>query len=156
MKSDKKSFSVYVKSKSKARETIGPLTDGSNLTYDYGEMSTILNNYFMSVFTTDPPADVAYMDKNNGKIVSDILITPEIVRKTIDSLKPSTSKDPNGFTNKFLKDFKNDLKVPLSLLFNKMMQTGQVPEDWRTAHVTPIFKKRSKESTKQLQTHITY
>ena len=36
------------------------------------------------------------------------------------------------------------LCVPLSIIFNKSMNEGCVPQDWKLANVTPIFKKGSK------------
>jgi len=37
-----------------------------------------------------------------------------------------------------------EISLPLSLLFQKLYQAGDVPEDWRAANVTPIFKKGKK------------
>jgi len=36
---------------------------------------------------------------------------------------------------------------PLSIIFERSWRTGEVPEDWRMANVTPIFKKGKKEDT---------
>ena len=36
------------------------------------------------------------------------------------------------------------LAHPITLLFNQSLRTGQVPQDWRTASITPIFKKGSR------------
>ena len=33
---------------------------------------------------------------------------------------------------------------PLCLIFNRLIQDSSVPEDWKIANVTPIFKKWSK------------
>jgi len=34
---------------------------------------------------------------------------------------------------------------PLSIIFERSWRTGEVPEDWRKANVTPVFKKSKKE-----------
>ena len=34
---------------------------------------------------------------------------------------------------------------PLSIIFERSWRTGEVPEDWRKANVTPVFKKGKKE-----------
>jgi len=34
---------------------------------------------------------------------------------------------------------------PLSIIFERSWRTGDVPEDWRKASVTPVFKKGKKE-----------
>ena len=40
-----------------------------------------------------------------------------------------------------LKELQNELVTPLCILFNKSLQEGKIPDDWRTANVTPIYKK---------------
>jgi hypothetical protein len=34
-----------------------------------------------------------------------------------------------------------EVLLPLEVIFNKSLTTAQVPSEWRTANVTPIFKK---------------
>ena len=38
------------------------------------------------------------------------------------------------------------LCVPLASIFSKCQEEGVVPEDWKLANVTPIFKKGSKSA----------
>ena len=44
-----------------------------------------------------------------------------------------------------LRELAEVLADPLSIIFERSWRTGEVPEDWRTANVTPIFKKGKKE-----------
>ena len=37
-----------------------------------------------------------------------------------------------------------ELSLPLYLIFRKTLDSGSLPADWKTARVTPIFKKGSK------------
>ena len=39
-----------------------------------------------------------------------------------------------------------ELSAPLTLLFQVSLQRGQLPNDWKHANVTPIFKKRSRSA----------
>ena len=110
-------------------------------------MCEALNSYFVSVFSKDTNVDpIPCPDANNSQVINDCEISPQIVAKFIDKLKCTNSKDPNGYSNRFLKDFKNELKFPLSKIFNYSLNTGNVPCDWRKANVMPIFKKGQKSS----------
>jgi len=82
----------------------------------------------------------------NISVISDVYISPDLVKRKLDNLKPSSSKGPDGITPRFLKDFSNVLADPLSIIYNKSVSTGEVPVDWKLANVTPIFKKGSKSS----------
>ena len=84
---NKRAFSHYVKSKNKCKEGIGPLSENGNLVHDDGQMCTILNNYFISVFTRDTSGSVTnYSDKNDGHVISNLKYTPAEVLKTIETM----------------------------------------------------------------------
>jgi len=44
-----------------------------------------------------------------------------------------------------LRELADVIAEPLSIIFERSWRTGEVPEDWRKANVTPIFKKGKKE-----------
>jgi len=44
-----------------------------------------------------------------------------------------------------LRELADVIFEPLSIIFERSWRTGEVPEDWRKASVTPIFKKGKKE-----------
>jgi len=52
---------------------------------------------------------------------------------------------PNGMHPRVLKELADVIAEPLSIICEKSWRTGEVPEDWRKANVTPIFKKDKKE-----------
>ena len=70
--------------------------------------------------------------------------SPQTVANKIRTMKISSSTGPDGISTRFLNDNIVGVSVPLSILFNKSLQSGLVPDDWRTAFVTHIFKKGSK------------
>jgi hypothetical protein len=43
-----------------------------------------------------------------------------------------------------LKELVDEIAPALVIIFQRSLQYGEVPEDWKTANVTPIFKKGSK------------
>jgi len=40
-----------------------------------------------------------------------------------------------------LKEVADEIAEPLTEIFNKSVSEGVVPQDWKIANVTPIFKK---------------
>ena len=53
---------------------------------------------------------------------------------------------PDKITAKVLLELKDELAIPLCIIFMKSLKEGKVPRDWKLANVTPIFKKGKKES----------
>ena len=67
-----------------------------------------------------------------------------MVAEKINKLKSTSAPGPDKISARFLKEYVNVISYPLLLLFESSMRSGIVPQDWRLANVTPIFKKGSK------------
>ena len=81
---------------------------------------------------------------SKGVSISDINITPESVKKKLLNLNPSKAQGPDGIPPKILKELSEELSWPLCTLFNLSLETGVVPDDWKTAEVVALFKKGTK------------
>ena len=51
------------------------------------------------------------------------------------------SPGPDGWHPHFFKEAALELSKPLAVLFQKSLDTGIVPNDWKVADVAPVFKK---------------
>lgn len=142
-------FSRYIKSKSKTKTTIGPLknSDG-NLSNSLGDMTEILNTYFASVFQEEDLTSVPEKERETEVTLSLIEISVQKVRDKINKIKYHSAAGPDGITSMFLKETKNQIASPLSMIFAKSLEDGRVPCDWKKANVTPIFKKGAKSEPK--------
>ena len=139
---NKRPFSAYVKSKTKSRANVGPLKVNGEVVSDNKKMAEILNDYFTSVFTKEPPGPVPKPTVlPSHTVISDIVFDVCKVKKRLQALKPDSAPGPDRITTRFLRDYADLIAPPLTHLFNKSMQEGAVPEDWKRANVTPIFKK---------------
>ena len=84
----------------------------------------------------------------NGPAKSESLdfvhFTKDSVLNKLRSLKEGKSPGPDGFSVSVLKKCANSLADPLSVLFNQSIDTGILPLDWKTALITPVYKKGDK------------
>jgi len=60
---------------------------------------------------------------------------------------PNTHKSmgPDGIHLRVQRELAEELAKPLSITYQQSWLTGEVPDDWRTANMTPIYKKCQKE-----------
>ena len=142
----KNNFNKYVKSRLGKQTGVGPLIDDNkNVTSKGEEMAEILNNYFSSVFTEDTTgADINIEDLNFDNPVDGITVTKQDIEEKIDKLKPGKAPGPDGISTTLLIKLKYVISIPLQILFQKSIDKGSVPLDWKKAKVIPIFKKGSK------------
>jgi Reverse transcriptase (RNA-dependent DNA polymerase) len=108
-------------------------------------MAKLLNDYFSSVFSEEgdgavPRADQCDVDDN----LVDVVVDEQTVRKKIRSLKPASAPGPDGMGSLLLKELVDQVVKPLTINFNNSLTSSAVPEDWRRANVTPIYKKGTK------------
>ena len=142
---NKRPFNAYIKSKTKSRSNVGPLKVNKTIISENKDMAKILNEYFTSVFTSEPPGEVPPVEKlPTESILDNIFFTAEQVRKKLVALKPNSAPGPDKISSRFLKNNAGAMAPALAMIFNKSMSEGSVPEDWKLANVTPIFKKGSK------------
>ena len=144
-KENPKTFWQYVRSKSKCVSGISPLDKGDgNLAFDNKDKADILNTFFSSVFTREDTENVPDLEpggRSNHIFLSDIVVTEDAVRKKLSSLNPYKAHGPDGIPPKVLKELSNELAKPITIIFNKSLQSGMVPSEWKTAEVVAIFKK---------------
>ena len=69
-----------------------------------------------------------------------------MVGSKIKRLKPDSASGPDLVSSRTLLETADILSVPLSLMFTRSLEEGVVPDEWRKANVTPIFKAGSKMS----------
>ena len=70
---------------------------------------------------------------------------PTEILHTINSLKAKKSTGPDNISSYLIKKIKSPLSSPISLLINKSLEDGLVPDVFKTAKVIPIYKSKNKE-----------
>lgn len=117
-----------------------------SFTKNDNEKANVLNDFFSSVFTKEDINNIPKIEnKSKNNFLSDIILTKESVKNKLKNLKTNKAMGPDGIPAIILKELCEELCLPLSIIFNKSISTGEVPKEWKVAEVTAIFKKGNKQ-----------
>ena len=86
------------------------------------------------------------MKTEKSRNQSDISFTKENVLQKLKYFKINKSPGPDGHHPHILKQVAEAPAVSLTSVLNKILSTGTLPQLWKDANVTPIFKKGKKSS----------
>ena len=63
------------------------------------------------------------------------------VLKVLKDLKKKTSCGLDGLSSEMLKECKEELAGPLTIIINRSICSGVFPKDWKIAKIAPLLKK---------------
>ena len=152
-----KKFWRVLKEKSKFNKNSDEIP---TLLYNGVEFTTVLekinclNNHFTSnnvntsghlkpieigYFGPKPTVDAGFI---NLPGFSNFLISEFDICKIISTLDLNKATGPDGIPNIIIKSCADALCTPLAIIFRASLERGIFPKKWKTANVTPIFKKK--------------
>ena len=71
----------------------------------------------------------------------DITIHVEGVSKLLKKLNPNKATGPDGISTRILQLTAEELAPALCIIFQKSLDTGEIPKSWLQTNISPIFKK---------------
>ena len=135
-----KRFWRYIKAKRKDQSGIPVLrANGKDIT-DPEEKANILNDHYESVFTTESPT-LPNLDTSDIPDMPNIIIDIDGVTKLLQGVNPSKASGPDMLPTRVLKTAALVIAPFLSLIFQQSIDTGTIPNDWKHANMTAIYKK---------------
>ena len=77
----------------------------------------------------------------SNKSAPEINIACTGVLKLLQKLNLNKAAGPDNIRPKILKELAPEIAPILTIIFRKSLETGEVPPDWRSANVRPVYKK---------------
>ncbi len=104
----------------------------------------VLNNFIQEPDGEPPTLADHYPDAEELSFTDFSL---EDVVKKLEELKEDKSPGIDQVHLHVLRECKNEMAIPLLTIFQKSLEEGVIPDDWKLARVSPIFKEGPKNVT---------
>ncbi|TRZ14353.1 hypothetical protein HGM15179_012750 [Zosterops borbonicus] len=150
VKDYKKCFYKYINGKRNGKTNFYSLLDaGGNLLTADEEKAEVPKAFFASVFSGKMacPQDNCHpglvdgaREQNGAPVTQD-----EAVRELLSHLDVHESLDPDEIHPRVMRELGDELAKLFSIIYQQSWLTGEIPDDWKLASVTPIHKNGGKE-----------
>ena len=70
-----------------------------------------------------------------------IQISTDDITKRLANLNINKSSGPDNLHPRILYEVRNEISYPLKLIFECSFRNKQLPENWKSANISAIFKK---------------
>ena len=143
---DDKSHSLkadYYKFKIKLNTSLPPLFDhhkDKTVTSDF-ERATLFNKNFQNVFKKDQNHQSFKQPRKKCSKMKSFFISYKDINTSTKHLKNKIIGTPEKIPPHFIKHAISSLVFPLSLIFNCSLALSEVPKQWKTSYVIPVYKK---------------
>ena len=139
---NKRGFFKYVRSKLTVRPEITEMQNENGVLADEDrDIVSIMGKYFNSVYSEPIYGDMPDMNDMYETEIQDIQVSREDIQKRLEKLNMNKSCGPDNIHPRVLRETAKSASIPLEKIFNLSLSSGECPNDWRTANVTPIHKK---------------
>jgi hypothetical protein len=76
--------------------------------------------------------------------VPDIKVRQNGVQKLLNNINPHKATGQDNIPGKLLKELATETSLILATIFNASIRQGRIPDQWKEALITPLFKKGDK------------
>ena len=108
----------------------------------------MLNEQFSSVFTQEDINTIPDLGPSPHPEMSEIKVDNTGVRKLLRDLNSNKACGSDKIPATLLKCCADEISPILTFIIQQSLDTSSVPDDWKVALVTPVFKKGRKSSPK--------
>lgn len=104
------------------------------------EKGNLLNTTFQKAFTKSGDTNTPTFEPRTNKEMPTIVFTEDGIEKMILALDSSKSPGPDGVTARDLRLIAPVAAKYLCTIFSQSLMEGDIPDDWKNANISPIFK----------------
>ena len=142
-----KAFFKYVKAQGTENVGVSPLMKNGGLHSEPEKLAKILADQFSSVFTRDDEtSSETHLSVPSFPPIPDLVITEEGVDKLLEGVNPKKAAGPDQLPCRLLHELHTELAPIFTSLFKSSYNRSEIPDVWKTAWISPIFKKGSKSN----------
>ena len=103
-----------------------------------------MKSCFASVYKKEPLDEIHKLALRQAPKQSKMSITVEMVKRVIHDLNVHESPGPDGIYPRFMQDLSAELCIPLTMIFEKIIESAQLPDQWKVAGVQQYLKRETK------------
>ena len=130
----------------KKNTNIPPIKDGDLLVTDFKKKADIFNSYFADQCKPlDSNVLLPTLTLKTNSIFDSIEINHNDIVIIINKLNPKKAHGHDEISISLLKMCAKEVSIPLKLIFEKSLQSGIFPTQWKYANVQPVHKKSSRQ-----------
>ena len=109
-------------------------------------IADIFNRYFISVFSSDDPEVQSHPPSPSLTclLLLDVQVTEEEILRTLLKLETTKATGPDSIPSRPLKETAVQIAPSLAHLFNMSLSCAEIPDEWKTAIIVPVYKKGNK------------
>ena len=149
LKTNCKSFYSYLRNKRQLKTGVSTLVKEDGTEAETArEKAEFLAQAFSSVFVNEPKTtpDVEIPALSNDEMLTDVVVSHADLKKELEGLNCFKSIGPDNIHPKLLRSLADDSSFIFALakLFCVIIDTGKLPNIWKSANLTALFKKGSK------------
>ena len=134
------SFWTFISKLRQDNQGIGDLHVSGAIVSDDALKAEVLNEQFNSVYTEVGSIPLPKLDESPYGEIDRLHISISGVLDQLYKLNPSKAQGPDGIPPCFLNTYADQLAPILHNIFQLSVDSSQVPEAWKNANVTAIFK----------------
>ena len=140
-----KKFFSHLKSKTNSSRIPESLYLGNKIEKNSQRKSQLFNEFFCAQFTeTSMYNEPINLNRNHVNDFNHEIFHVDEIMAILKNIDTSKSTGPDNIDGIVLKKCHRSLAYPLSIIYTKVYNSGDIPSEWKMANVVPIHKKGDK------------